>query len=223
MAISVPRRKRIPQFHPRPPRRKWKVIANLLCARPRLFPFYQMILRTVVAALQLNAALRKPCPIRPHLDLYIALPYLEGDTEMTTSLRSPKTGRPRLKVAKVYNVPGHRANPAPRRLALPAKLSPNPRRASGPPAHVANFVLLPHFVEPAAPPYNRPTTTPSEWKNGPTQGQRGKWGFFFFSQTRAHLSLFSINLYRAGPGFSARFSKRGFSGNNFYGYVRRVW
>ena len=156
MAILAPYARRPPQFRLRPPEEKRKVILNLLCTCTRLLQFYLMKMRTVAAALQLNAALRKPCPIRPHLDLYIAFPNLEEDTEMMTSPRGPRKGRPRLKIVKVYRISRHRTNAAPHRLALPAKPSPNPRRASGPPARVANFILFRLIAEPAA----RRTTGP---------------------------------------------------------------
>ena len=85
----------------------------------------------------------KPRPIRPHLDLYIVFLNVEADAELINPLRGPKRSRPRLTFVAIYRISTHRANPSPRRLTPLAKLSPNPKRVSGPPAHVVNVVRLP--------------------------------------------------------------------------------
>ena len=88
MAISVPCEEGILQFLLRPPKTFRKVILSPLSTCLRLFPSYQMKLRTVVAALQPNAAPRNSPPIRLHLDLYIVFLNVEAAAE----LMKPRTG-----------------------------------------------------------------------------------------------------------------------------------
>ena len=84
MEISVPRVKIPPQFHIRLRKKRWFGIPNPLPTFPKLLPFHQTKLRAVAVALRPNAALRKPCLIRPHLILYVALPNFEEELETST-------------------------------------------------------------------------------------------------------------------------------------------
>ena len=156
------------------------------CPKPR--PFFRMELRTVVAALQLNVASRKPRPIRPRLDLSAGPPNVEADPKLFNQLRGPQTNRPHLKLVRMRHSSGHRANPAPRRPILLAKLPPDRERMGGPPAYVANSAFLPLFARPAVLLAAAPRRVPRTGKSV-GNGRREKWGNSNFpSVFRASLS-----------------------------------
>lgn len=91
--------------------------------------------------------------------------------------RGPKKRPARIELVNKHHVYGRRINPAPRRPALREELLPHPRRAGGPPADVANFVLLPLTAKPAAPRTTAPRRLPRRgtmiWPNGGAGNGKG--------------------------------------------------
>ena len=168
-----------PQFHLRLPKKKWGGIPNPLSALPEPRPFFRPELRTVVVALRPDAALGGPCPIRPHLILYIAFPNFAVDTEVMIPKRSPRKRRPRLKPVSMRQTYRHSADPASRRPALQDKLSRNPKRARVPLARMANFALLPLSVSPSALRATAPRRLLRGTMIGPNDGVGNGKCFFF--------------------------------------------
>ena len=89
-----------------------------------------------------------------------------------------------------------------RRLALPAKLPPNPKRTGGPSGHVAIFVILPLVAEPAL---LRPTAPRRLRRGGKVIGIRAGVGneiFFIKECVRAFFPCWEAEFVLRAPGIA---------------------